>query len=89
VGGLAADFAATAIEAAWQEDLLEVMLPPDGSTAASFLRRPEVSAGLKKALADVAGRPVRHSIIVQSPAPASDNGPAAATLFMASAPGRP
>ena len=77
VGGLAADFAATAIEAAWQEDLLEVMLPPDGSTAASFLRRPEVSAGLKKALADLAGRPVRHSIIVQSPAPASDNGPAA------------
>jgi hypothetical protein len=75
VGGLAADFAATAIRAAWQEDVLEIVLPADGTTAASFLRRPEVSAGLKTALAEHAGRPVRHAIVVQAATPLADNGP--------------
>jgi hypothetical protein len=48
VGGIAADFAAMATRAVWREDLLEVGLPADATTAASFLRRPEVAAGIAR-----------------------------------------
>ena len=72
VGGLAADFAAMAIHASWKDGLLEVALPASAANAASFLRRPEVAAGLARALADIGGRPVRHGIVVEAmPQPAA------------------
>jgi len=62
VGGLAADFGATVEAARWNDDLLEAVLPAAATTAAAFLRRPEVSAGIIRSLSELAGRPVRHAI---------------------------
>jgi DNA polymerase-3 subunit gamma/tau len=71
VGGLAADFAELASRAVWRDDMLEVTLPGSAGNAASFLRRPEIAAGLTRALAELAGRPVRHSLVIDSaPEPA-------------------
>ena len=64
VGGLAADYAAAASRAVWRGDVLEVVLPPEATTALSFLKRPEVAAGLTRALADIAGRPLRHALVI-------------------------
>ena len=61
VGGLAADFGATVEAVRWNDDLLEVVLPAAATTAAAFLRRPEVSAGIIRSLSELAGRPVRHA----------------------------
>jgi DNA polymerase-3 subunit gamma/tau len=69
VGGLAADFAATAVRATWRDDTLEVVLPADAATSASFLRRPEVSAGIGRALEAIAGRFIRQSIVLEAAAP--------------------
>jgi len=69
VGGIAADFAAMATRAAWREDLLEVGLPADATTAASFLRRPEVAADIARVLAEIAGRPLKHMIVIESAVP--------------------
>ena len=66
VGGLAVDFAELASRAAWRDDVLEVVLPGSAGNAASFLRRPEIAAGLTRALCELAGRPVRHSLIIDS-----------------------
>ena len=66
VGGIAADFAAMATRAVWREDLLEVGLPADATTAASFLRRPEVAAGIARVLAEIAGRPLKHTIVIEA-----------------------
>ena len=71
VGGLAADYAAHASRAAWRGDVLEVVLPSEATTALSFLKRPEVAAGLSRTLADVAGRPLRHVLIIDPSAPAA------------------
>jgi hypothetical protein len=62
--GLAGDCAAEAIGAAWRDDLLEVTLPAPAATAAAFLRRPEVSAAITRALESLAGRRVRHAIVM-------------------------
>jgi hypothetical protein len=62
--GLAGDCAAEAIGAAWRDDLLEVTLPAPAATAAAFLRRPEVSAAIARALETLAGRRVRHAIVM-------------------------
>ena len=62
--GLAGDCAAEAIGAAWRDDLLEVTLPAPAATAAAFLRRPEVSAAIARALESLAGRRVRHAIVM-------------------------
>jgi DNA polymerase-3 subunit gamma/tau len=66
VGGIAADFAAMATRAVWREDLLEVGLPADATTAASFLRRPEVAAGIARVLAEITGRPLKHTIVIEA-----------------------
>ena len=67
--GLAGDCAAEAIGAAWREDQLEVTLPAHATTAAAFLRRSEVSAAISRALESLAGRRVRHAIVmIEAPA---------------------
>ncbi len=71
VGGLAADFAATATSARWNDALLEVGVPAEATTALSFLRRPEVAAAIAAALRDAVGRDVRHTLAVEAPAPVS------------------
>jgi hypothetical protein len=72
VGGLAADFAATAIRATWRDDAIDVVLPSDAATGASFLRRPEVSAGIGRALEAIAGRFIRQSIVLDAASQAAD-----------------
>jgi len=69
MGGMTADFAATASRISWQDSILEVVLPAEATTAISFLKRPEIAAGLTKALSDMMGREVRHSILVDAPVP--------------------
>jgi DNA polymerase-3 subunit gamma/tau len=64
--GLAADFAGTAAHATWRDGVLEVTLPANATTAASFLKRPEVAAAIGKVLRGLAGRPVPHSIVSAS-----------------------
>jgi DNA polymerase-3 subunit gamma/tau len=80
-GGLTADFAAAATAVTWRDGQLEVTMPAEATTAASFLRRPEVTAGIGKALAAMAGRAVRFSLVAAAPVPAADvaadRGPAA------------
>jgi DNA polymerase III gamma/tau subunit len=77
VGGLAADFAATAARARWNDDVLEVTMPAEATTAASFLRRPEVAAGIARVLAEMVGRPLRHTIVIEKSAPVhAADGPA-------------
>jgi DNA polymerase-3 subunit gamma/tau len=63
-GGLAADLAVAATGVAWRENMLEVTMPGEASTAAAYLRRPEVASGIGKALSDLAGRPVRFTLLV-------------------------
>jgi hypothetical protein len=66
------DFADMASRAAWRDDVLEVVLPGSAGNAASFLRRPEIAAGLTRALTELTGRPVRHSLVIDSsPEPAT------------------
>ena len=62
--GLAGDCAAEAIGAAWRDDQLEVTLPAHATTAAAFLRRSEVSSAISRALESLAGRRVRHAIVM-------------------------
>jgi DNA polymerase-3 subunit gamma/tau len=64
VGGLATDFGAEIESARWNDEVLEVVLPGTAPTAAAFLRRPEVAAGINRALADLSRRPVRHAVSV-------------------------
>ncbi len=73
--GLAGDCAAEAISAAWRDDVLEVLLPAQATTAAAFLRRPEVAASISRALEDLAGRRVAHAVAFAAAASAA--GPAA------------
>jgi DNA polymerase-3 subunit gamma/tau len=68
--GLAADFAAEAQTAVWRDDVLEIVLPAQATTAASFLRRPEVAAAITQALESLAGRRVRHAITLAPPSAA-------------------
>jgi hypothetical protein len=86
LAGLAADFAALAASARWKDELLEVVLPATASSAASFLRQPEVAAGVSRALAEIAGRPVRHGIVVGEPAAREPGRDAAATAAVADRP---
>jgi hypothetical protein len=77
VGGLATDFAATAARARWNDDVLEVTMPAEATTASSFLRRPEVAAGIARVLAEMVGRPLRHTIVIEKSAPVhAADGPA-------------
>jgi len=69
VGGLAVDFAEMAHRAEWRDDVLEVVMPHAAGNAASFLRRPEIAARLMRALTDMVGRPVRHSLLVDTAPP--------------------
>jgi len=62
--GLAGDCAAEAIGAAWRDDQLEVTLPAHATAAGAFLRRPEISAAISRALESLAGRRVRHAIVM-------------------------
>jgi DNA polymerase-3 subunit gamma/tau len=63
-GGLAADLAETATSVAWCDGVLEVTMPGAAGTAAAYLRRPEVAAGIGKALSELAGRAVRFTLVV-------------------------
>jgi len=56
-------------------DLGEIALPATAGNAASFLRRPEVAAGVARALAEIVGRPVRHGIVIE-PAAVAGGHPA-------------
>jgi len=71
LGGLAGDFAAEAVAAVWQQDRLEVEMPAASTAAVAFLRRPEVAAAVNRALAEIAGRPVGHVLVVAASAPAA------------------
>ncbi|MFM7413148.1 MAG: hypothetical protein ACKO6E_08065, partial [Planctomycetota bacterium] len=71
LGGLAGDFAAEAVAAVWQQDRLEVEMPAASTAAVAFLRRPEVVAAVNRALAEIAGRPVGHVLVVAASAPAA------------------
>ncbi|MFM7033844.1 MAG: DNA polymerase III subunit gamma/tau [Planctomycetia bacterium] len=87
VGGLVADFAAEATQAAWRGNLLDVTIPAAAATAVTFLRRPQSISSLGTALSDIVGRDVKHSIMVEHAEPdAAAPGQARAT---ASAPPRP
>jgi len=66
VGGLAVDFADLAVRADWRQDVLEVVLPASAGNAAAFLRRPEIAAGLSRALSECAGRPLRQSLEIDA-----------------------
>jgi len=68
--GLVADFAATATAAAWRDDLLEVTLPAEAATAASFLRRPDSVATIAAGLESQVGRALRYTILLAPPRPA-------------------
>ena len=70
--GLVADFAATATAAAWRDDLLEVTLPAEAATAASFLRRPDSVATIAAGLESQAGRALRYTILLAPPRPAGE-----------------
>jgi hypothetical protein len=48
--------------------VLVVNLPADATTAAAFLRRPEVTRGLTAALTEMAGRSIGYTIAVDAPA---------------------
>ena len=61
-GGLAAGFGAQAHEARWAEDVLEVAMPAESTSAIAFLRRAEVGTGIVRELTQLAGRPVRYAI---------------------------
>jgi DNA polymerase-3 subunit gamma/tau len=75
--GLVGDFAAEAMSAAWRDDQLEVHLPASATTAAAFLRRPEVAAALARALEQAVGRRVRHAIALAAAGPESGAAPVA------------
>ena len=83
--GLAADFAATATAATWRDDTLEVTLPAEAATAAAFLRRADAVAAVGAALLGLAGRPVRHAIVLASPAAAAQEATAPAAARRATA----
>jgi len=76
-GGLAADLAEAATSVAWRDEVLEVLMPGAASTAAAYLRRPEVAAGIGKALSELAGRPVRFTLVVAAAAAGRAAGQAA------------
>jgi DNA polymerase III gamma/tau subunit len=81
-GGLAVDFAAAATGVAWRDGGLEVTMPAEASTAAAFLRRPEVAAGIGKALAGMAGRAVRVAVVTAAPAAVSPTAAARPTAVV-------
>ena len=64
-GGLAADFASSATEACWHDGTIVVTIPT--AQALSFLGRPEVSAGIAKAVEAVAGRRVAVRLVAGAP----------------------
>jgi DNA polymerase-3 subunit gamma/tau len=76
VGGLAGDCATEATGATWRDGQLEITLPAQAATAAAFLRRPEAAAAVMRALETVAGRRIRHAIVLAEAAAE----PAVATL---------
>ena len=67
-GGLAVECAAAATAVAWRDGQLEVTMPAAAGTATAFLRRPEVAAGITKALSEPAGRSVRFALVVNAAA---------------------
>lgn len=75
VGGLAVDFGEMAQRAVWRDDVLEVVLPAASGNAASFLRRPEIAARLSRVLSEMAGRPVRQSLVIDAAPAAGSAGP--------------
>jgi len=90
VGGLAVDFAELASRATWRDDVLEVVLPGSAGNAAAFLRRPEIAAGLTRALAELVGRPVRHCLVIESThEPATANSESGRQASAAAERGRP
>ena len=64
IGGLAGDCAAEATGVEWRGEQLLVTLPAQATTAAAFLRRPEVAGQITRALEALAGRRIRHEIVM-------------------------
>ncbi|MFM9010619.1 MAG: hypothetical protein ACKON8_07065, partial [Planctomycetota bacterium] len=54
-----------------QQERLEVEMPAASTAAVAFLRRPEVASAVNRALAEIAGRPVGHVLVVAASAPAA------------------
>ena len=78
VGGLAFDFASLAAAATWKDDLLEVHMPASAAAAVAFLSRPEMAAGIGRALAEMAGRVAAFRLVTIAPeaaSPAEQAGP--------------
>jgi DNA polymerase-3 subunit gamma/tau len=82
--GLAADFAATVTAAAWRDGVLEVSLPAEAATAASFLRRPDSAAAIAAGIEARTGHRVRHTILLAPPRPAGAEPERPATPAVAS-----
>ncbi len=76
VGGLVAEYAAEAVAAMWEGDVLRVVLPDGAGRALRMLAAPPTAAKLDAALSAAAGRPVRHR--AQSAPPADRPRDAAA-----------
>jgi hypothetical protein len=74
-GGLAVDLALAATGVVWRDGLLEVTMPAEAATAAAYLRRPEVAAGIGRALTERAGRPLKFTIVVTAAAARSAGSP--------------
>ena len=65
-------------------------MPASAGNAASFLRRPEIAAGLTRALTELVGRPVRHSVVIDSsPEPAAAAADSEGRASSAAERGRP
>lgn len=78
VGGLAVDFASLASAAAWKDDLLEVQMPASAAAAVAFLSRPEMAAGIGRALAEMAGRVAAFRLVTLAPVAEPPTEPAGA-----------
>lgn len=84
--GLAGDFASEATGVTWRDGQLEVTLPATATTAAAFLRRPEVAASIARALEERAGRPMRVAIVLAEPVAEATNPREADQLRAAAVP---
>ena len=87
VGGLVAEYAAEAVAATWEGDVLRVVLPDGAGRALRMLAAPPTAAKLDAALSAAAGRPVRHR--AQSAPPADRPRDAAAPRPGPAAAGKP
>lgn len=75
VGGLAVDFAAMAVSAAWDDHLLRVEMPATGGAAVAFLGRPEIVSKFQQALSERVGQACRYAVTCRTADPTSKAAP--------------